>query len=351
MNQIRMGVIGAGGIGVGSHMAGINRSPDLLLTAICDIVPEKMIAPAKKYDIDKDHLFTDYRDLIACGDVDAVCVCTPNDCHFKITREAIKAGKPYVLEKPVTMTAREAEILAFETGSLKNMVCFSYRFVTAARYARHLVRSGALGKIYHVNMEYSQAWDSGSPLVWRFIKSIAGSGALGDLGSHAIDLVRFLTGKEYTRVAGDADTYVKERRLPEGGGTGFTDVDDYCNFLARMDGGISASFHITRCAFGRANYQRMVVYGDQGALVYKLNESPGRDELELCIGQPMGRLHTFTAVPVPNEYAADQLQSFADIMNGRADGLSADISDGFANQKMLGAVIESFESGRWINLT
>jgi len=345
-----MGVIGSGGNGVGSHMAGIDRSPDLILTSICDIIPERMAAPAVKYGIAPSRLFTDYHELIACDDVDAVTICTPNDCHFEIAQAAIKAGKPYVLEKPVTLTASEAEVLVRETGSLKNMVCFSYRYKTAARYARHLIRTGILGDIYHVNIEYSQAWGPSAPLVWRFVKAKSGSGALGDLGSHAIDLVRFLTGQEYTRVVGDADTYVKQRRLPDGDGTGAADVDDYCNFLAHLDGGISATFHISRFAFGRGNYQRMEVYGSQGALLYKLDETPGQDELELCIGQPMGNLHTFTPIPLPKEFAADQLQSFADIMNGNADGLAADITDGLANQKMLDAVIESFENGRWVDL-
>jgi predicted dehydrogenase len=299
--------------------------------------------------------FTDYRDLIASAAVDAVDICTPNDCHFQMAMDAVKARKHYAVEKPVTMNAGEAETLARRTAEagVKNMVCFSYRFKTAARYARHLVQSGALGELYHVYTQYLQSWgnpDSGVPLVWRFVKARTGSGALGDLGCHAVDLVRFITGRNYTRVAADADTLVTERPLPDGQGTGISDVDDYCHYLARMEGNVSAVFEISRFAFGRGNYQRLEIYGRKGALVYKLDESPGLDELEICIGQPLGQLGTFARIPLPSFYAADQMRSFADIINGKADGLAATVEDGLANQRTLDAVLDSLEKERWISL-
>ncbi|MDR3172810.1 MAG: Gfo/Idh/MocA family oxidoreductase, partial [Treponema sp.] len=299
--------------------------------------------------------FTDYRDLIASNDVEAVDICTPNDCHFEMAMEAVNAGKPYAVEKPVTMNAGEAETLARRTKErgVKNMVCFSYRFKTAARYARHLVQSGVLGELYHVYTQYFQAWgnpDFNTPLVWRFVKSRTGSGALGDLGCHALDLARFITGREYTRVVGDAGTLVKERPLPGASGKGIVDVDDYCHYLARMEGGVSAVFEITRFGFGRGNFQRLEIYGRQGALVYKLDENPGLDELEICTGQVLGPLNTFVKIPVPPSYKADQMRSFADIINGKSDGLTAVIEDGLAVQKTLDAVADSFENERWVSL-
>jgi predicted dehydrogenase len=355
MARIKIGVIGLGGIAGGVHLPGIERCKDFELTALCDIDKEKLERTGDRYGIDRSMRFTDYRDLIASSAVEAVDICTPNDCHFQMAAEAVKARKHYAVEKPVTMNAGEAETLARRSAEagVKNMVCFSYRFKTAARYARHLVQSGVLGDLYHVYMQYLQAWgnpDSGVPLVWRFIKARTGSGALGDLGCHALDLVRFITGREYTKAVGDADTLVKERPLPGGGGTGISDVDDYCHYLARMEGGASAVFEITRFGFGRGNYQRLEIYGRKGALVYKLDETPGLDELELCIGQPLGQLNTFVKVPVPPSYAADQTQSFADIINGKADGLSASVEDGLANQRILDAVVESFEKERWVSL-
>jgi predicted dehydrogenase len=259
------------------------------------------------------------------------------------------------VEKPVTLNAADAETLAEYTREkgVKSMVCFSYRFKTAARYARELVQNGTLGEIYHVYCQYLQAWgnpDANTPLVWRFIKSQAGSGALGDLGCHALDLVRFVTGKNYTKIVSDADTYVKQRQIPDASGTGISDVDDYCHYLTRMEGGISGVFEITRFGFGRGNFQRMEIYGRKGGLVYKLDETPNTDELEICVGQPLGQLNTYTKIPIPGSFAADQMQSFADIINGKGDGLTATIQDGLLNQKTVDAVVASFEQERWISL-
>jgi predicted dehydrogenase len=336
-------------------LPGIVRCADFELAALCDIDREKLDRTGDLYGIDQSRRFTDFRELIACAQVEAVDICTPNDCHFLMALEAVKAGKHYSLEKPVTMNAAEAEALAKATkeGGVKSMVCFSYRFKTAARYARHLVQSGALGEIYHIYGQYFQAWgnpDRGAPLVWRFEKARSGSGALGDLGSHVLDLARFITGREYMRVVGDADTLVRERPFLDASGKGTADVDDYCHWLARMEGGISAVFEITRFGFGRGNFQRLEIYGRKGALVYKLDESPGLDELEICVGQPLGQLNTFVKVPLPPSYGADQTRSFADIINEKGDGLSAHIEDGLANQRVLDAVIDSFEKKCWVTL-
>lgn len=185
---IRIGSVGLGGIWTGVHEPGIRRSPDLELVAICDIDEEKLKAAGEKYGIDEAHRFVDYHDLINCPDVDAVDICTSNDAHFEIGMAAVEAGKPYDIEKPITMTAEEADILANATKEkgIKNMVCFSYRFKAAARYARDLIAQGKIGKVYHVDMQYFQAWGLprvDCPLAWRFIKNRTGAGALGDLGA------------------------------------------------------------------------------------------------------------------------------------------------------------------------
>ena len=242
MSQIRIGSVGIGSISRGVHLPGIDRSPDLRLTAVCDIDPEALRYARETYGIDEAHCFTDYRDLIRCPDVDAVDISTPNCVHYEIALAAAEAGKPYAVEKPITMTAAEADRLAAVTKEkgVQSMVCFSYRFKAAARYARDLVERGMIGDIYHVDMQYYQAWGlphCNTPLVWRFEKQYTGSGALGDLGSHALDLVRFVTGKEYRRVVSHAGTFVHEREKLDGSGMGKVDVDDFANYFAEMDGG------------------------------------------------------------------------------------------------------------------
>jgi len=356
MARIQIGVIGLGGVCQGGHLPAIERSKDLQLTAICDIDRDKLQVVGERYGIGEERRFTDYRDLIACADVQAVDIATPNNWHYPIAMDAAAAGKPFSVEKPITMNAEEAQRLAARVRekNLKSMVCFSYRFQKAARMARDLVSQGLLGDLYHANMQYFQAWglpDWNAPLVWRLRKEIAASGALGDLGCHAIDLVRFVTQKEYLKVVADADTFVRERPLPEGGGTGKVDVDDYCNYLARMEGGLSASFLITRFAFGRGNYQRLELYGSKGSLVYTLDAGPNESPISVCFGQPMGTLKVFTPLPVPAKYEMDQMQSFADMILEKGDGLSATAEDGLMNQKVVDAVLNSFEQEKWMTIS
>lgn len=224
----------------------------------------------------------------------------------------------------------------------------------AARYAKDLIAQGKIGRVYHVNMQYFQAWGlprANCPLVWRYVKSRTGTGALGDLGSHALDLVRFVTNKEYTRVVGHTGTYVHERPLLDGEGVGKVDVDDFSNYMADMEDEISVSFQITRFAYGRGNYQRMEIYGSEGAIVYSLDATPaGIDEIEVCSGDINADAHVFNHLPIPQQYFSDQMQSFADIVNGTGDGLAANIKDGQANQHLLDAIVESAEKGTWLSL-
>ena len=234
---------------------------------------------------------------------------------------------------------------------LPSMVCFSYRFKAAARYARELVEQGMLGEIYHVYMQYLQAGGGPSydlPRSWRYQKALTGTGALGDLGCHALDLVGFVTGKGYRRAVGHADTFVHSRRLEEGEGMGPVDVDDFCHYLMEMDGKTAANFSVTRFAYGRGNYQRMEIYGSKGALVYSLDVTPGVDALEVCIGAPYERVGAFTNLPVPERFHADQMQAFADVLNGCGDGTAATIEDGRRIQHALDTIIRSAEEARWL---
>lgn len=352
MNPIRIGSVGIGSISRGVHLPGIDRSPDLRLTAVCDIDPEALRYARETYGIDEAHCFTDYRDLIRCPDVDAVDISTPNCVHYEIALAAAEAGKPYAVEKPITMTAAEADRLAAVTKEkgVQSMVCFSYRFKAAARYARDLVERGMIGDIYHVDMQYYQAWGlphCNTPLVWRFEKQYTGSGALGDLGSHALDLVRFVTGKEYRRVVSHAGTFVHEREKLDGSGMGKVDVDDFANYFAEMDGGTAATFRITRFGYGRGNYQTMEIYGSRGAIQYSLDHTPDADEIEICIGEANAEAHVFTKLPIPAKFKVDQMQSFADLLNGKADGKAATIEDGRVNQHVMDAVLRSAETGAW----
>ena len=352
MSVIRVGSVGLGGISSGVHLPGISASPDLALTAVCDIDPKRLRERGEQYGIPEDHRFSDYRDLVACPDVDAVDISTPNNIHLEIALAAARAKKPYGCEKPVTMDTAEALVLrdATHEAGVKSMIYFSYRYKAAARYLRALVAGGRLGRIHHVNMQYYQAWglaEADCPLVWRYVRSVAASGALGDLGCHGLDLVSFVTGQRYEKVSAHLGTIVHERRLPSGEGRGPVDVDDFSNILAEMTDGISASFQISRFAYGRGNYQRMEVYGEHGALVYHLDRVPGRDELEICDASTGKK---YVPAEIPEEFRVDQMQAFADLLNGRDDGLNADIDDGVTNEILLDGILRSSEEQRWVTL-
>ena len=126
------------------------------------------------------------------------------------------------------------------------------------------------------------------------------------------------------------------------------DVDDFSNYMAEMDGGTAATFRITRYAFGRGNYQTMELYGSEGAIQYELDHAaPDTDEIFVCIGHFNGEKHIFSKLPIPEEYKCDQMQAFADKINGKDDGLAAGIEDGRINQHAVDAVLRSAKTGMW----
>jgi predicted dehydrogenase len=193
-------------------------------------------------------------------------------------------------EKPLANTVAEAERMAqaaeraAERGVLA-MVGFSYRRVPAVAFARQLVADGAVGEVRQVRAQYLQDWltDASSPMTWRLDKDLAGSGALGDIGAHIIDMAQFVTGQELDAVSGTLATFVEERPLMSaqrglGGsgdasaGMGRVTVDDAAVFSARLSGGALGSFEATRFATGRKNALRLEISGSDGAIAFDLED-------------------------------------------------------------------------------
>lgn len=347
MKTIRMGIIGLAGIGK-VHAGGTLRSKDATLAALCDIDPDVLEKAGIQYGIPKDRLFPDHRAMLDSGTVDAVSICTPNDCHYPIAMDAIARGIPFVLEKPVTLHAGEAFHLkaAADEAGVPHIVSFSYRYKAAARFARKLIRDGQIGEIRHVCCQYFQQWalDDDLELIWRFRKNRSGSGTLADLGSHVLDLVRFLAG-DIMEVCAHAGTFTPYRTDPANGLPGAVDVDDFCHVMGTLRGGIPVTVATTRYAIGRGNWQRIEIYGTKGGLVYGLEDE---DFLEICLGSVSARSKDYHRVAVPDEYRSDQMQAFFDTVNGRGDGLSATMTDGLANQRLLDAILASVDQRRWV---
>jgi len=231
---------------------------------------------------------TDWRRVIERDDVGLVDVCTPGDTHAAIAIAALEAGKHVLCEKPLANSVAEAEAMAEAAAKaaargIRSMVGFTYRRVPAIGLARTLVADGRLGDIRHVRAQYLQDWiaDASAPMSWRLEKDKAGSGALGDIGAHIVDLTQYITGQTLTGVSAMLETFVKERPLPAetgtlsgvgGSGTGTVTVDDAAVFLGRFTGGALATFEATRFALGRKNAIRIEVNGSAGSLAFDFED-------------------------------------------------------------------------------
>ena len=217
-------------------------------------------------------------------------VCTPGDLHAEVAIAALEAGKHVLCEKPLANTLAEAEAMAATAAraasrGVRSMTGFNYRRVPALALARKLVADGRIGRIRHVRASYLQDWlvDASFPLTWRLQRERAGSGALGDLGAHIVDLAQYLTGELIAGVSAVTATFVGERPLPEAAWdaprSGPVTVDDAVVFTARLDSGALASFEATRFATGRKNQLRIELNGDGGSLAFDLERL---NELQFC---------------------------------------------------------------------
>ena len=231
---------------------------------------------------------TDWREVIARDDIDIVDIVTPGDSHAEIAIAALAAGKHVLCEKPLANTVAEAQEMAdaaaqAATQGVRSMVGFTYRRVPAVTLLRDLIAEGVVGRVQQVRAAYRQDWlvDPEMPLAWRLQKEHAGSGALGDIGAHIIDMTQFVTGQRVEAVSGTLETIVSQRPLQGEGsglsgtaaeGFGEVTVDDLALFTGRLTDGALVSFEATRFATGRKNALTIEVSGDGGALSFDLED-------------------------------------------------------------------------------
>ena len=231
---------------------------------------------------------TDWREVVARDDIDIVDIVTPGDSHAEIAVAALEAGKHVLCEKPLANTVEQAEAMTAAADraaarGVRAMVGFTYRRTPAVSLLRELIADGVVGTVQQVRSAYRQDWlvDARMPLAWRLQKEHAGSGALGDIGAHIIDMTQFVTGLDLTDVSGILDTIVKRRPLPAsvsglteeaGDGFGEVTVDDVALFTGRLSNGALASFEATRFATGRKNALTIEISGDRGALTFDLED-------------------------------------------------------------------------------
>jgi predicted dehydrogenase len=235
---------------------------------------------------------TDWRALIGRPDIQLIDICAPGDAHAEIAIAALDAGQHVLCEKPLANTLAQAQDMAAAAArardrGVRSMIGFNYRRVPAIALARQLVGGGRLGEIRQVRASYLQDWltDPAFPLTWRLQREHAGSGALGDLGSHIVDLAQYLTGQPVTAVSGSTVTFVTERPVEGAAGdaAGPVTVDDAVLFTARLGTAAIGSFEATRFAAGRKNELRLELNGDRGSLAFNLERL---NELEFYDAQP-----------------------------------------------------------------
>jgi len=272
MHEIGVGLIGYAFMGK-AHSHALKTLPDMVyplparpvLAAIAGRNEAAVRAAAARYGYAR--AYTDWRDLVADPDVQLLDNGGPNDAHAEPCIAAAQAGKHVLCEKPLGRTAAEARTMldAVTRAGVKHMVGFNYRFVPAIRYAYELIRSGSLGTIRHFRARYLQDWlsDPTAPHTWRLSTAHAGSGALGDLGSHVVDLARFLVG-EPVSVSATMKTFTRERP----GGT--VDVDDAFAATVEFASGAIGTLEASRVALGRRNGMVLEINGSTGSLCFNL---------------------------------------------------------------------------------
>lgn len=252
------------------------------LVAIAGRSAEAVAVAARRYGYER--YTTNWRDLLTDPAIQLFDNGGPNNLHAEPCIAAAEAGKHLICEKPLGRTAAEAKQMwdAARKAGVKHACAFNYRFVPAVRQARDLIEQGALGRIYHFRARYLQEWiaDPSFPMVWRLDQRVAGSGALGDLGAHIIDLARFLVG-EPKSVNGLTTTFIKERPLGDGSGrTGTVDVDDAFVALVEFENGALGTLEATRFAKGRKNSNSFEINGSKGSLSFNLERL---NELEVYL--------------------------------------------------------------------
>ncbi len=328
---------------------------------------------------------TDWEALVASPQIGLVDIVTPNFMHAPPARAALAAGKPVSCEKPIAATLSDARDMAetAKKAGIKTFVWFNYRRVPAVAFAHQMVRDGLLGDIRHVRAAYLQDWaDESVPLLWRFEKELAGSGAHGDLNAHIIDMTRFVTGQEITEIVGAiAETFIKERTIAGGtAGGGLTDggeasagkgpvtVDDAVLFLARFSGGAVASFEAARQATGNQNRNTFEINGTKGSLKFDFERMNELEYYDATLPRAVqgwntimcthGDDHPYVANWWPDAHIigyehgfTNQAYDILKVLGGEEPTVPIpDFEDAYQTQRVLEASLLSAEERRPVNL-
>jgi levoglucosan dehydrogenase len=323
----------------------------------------------------------DWRRVVDDPSIDVVDIATPNDSHCEIALAAAEAGKHILCEKPLARTADEARRMldAVRAAGVVNMVAFNYRRTPAIALAKKYIDEGAIGKVISFRGTYLQDWsaDPDSPLSWRFQRAVAGSGALGDIGSHVLDVARYLVG-EIAAVNAVLRTHITDRPTKQGAADKLgaaekvvdaprapVDVDDEVHTLLRFADGAIGSLEATRNAYGRNNLLTFEIHGEQGSLLFNYER---RDELQVCFASDprdrrgfrtiyTGPAHPYGEAlwPIPAlgiGYGETKLIECYELCRAVVEGSPAvpDFADGYQIARICEAIAQSADERTWVTV-
>jgi len=386
MKTLQVGLVGAGFMAK-AHSIAFTAMPMFFWPApakvnkktIVDINEE--IARDAKDRFSFDSYSTDWHDIINDPLIDIVDICTPNNSHAEIAIAAAKAGKHIICEKPLSLTVEQARAMkqACDENNTITMVAFNYRNTPAVQLAKKYIEEGAIGDILDFHSTYLQDWsaDESSPLSWRFQKEVCGTGTLGDIGTHVVDMMRFLVG-EFDSVNARMATYIPERpiqtslvdslgnsRMNADTPKGTVDVDDYCCFMVNCENGAFGSIEATRNAWGRNNFITFEIHGTKGSISFNYER---RDELKVCFADDKADRRGFRTVytgpnhpygsglwPIPAlgiGYTETKVIEIYDFISSIMKGENADpnFSDGLQIELIADAIVKSAENHEWVSV-
>ncbi|MEO6436602.1 MAG: Gfo/Idh/MocA family oxidoreductase [Tepidisphaeraceae bacterium] len=276
MERVGVAIIGTGAITLANHLPGLALCPQAKVLSLCDSDQATLLNAAQH--VDAVELSTDWHLNLCNPDVDALIISTPNFNHHEIALAAIAAGKHVLCEKPLALNYADALQMyrAAELANVRHMTAFTYRFVPAMRYMKHLVDFGEVGQPLHFRAQRFQDWGD-HPLGWRQVKKLAGSGEMGDMLCHRIDYAHHLIGP-ITRLVADLRTFIPER------GGQVSDVDDWVSMICQFSSDTTGVLESTKLATGRGEGHRgqdvVEINGTDGTIVYSTQKP-----LELQIGK------------------------------------------------------------------
>lgn len=358
VNEVGVGVVGTGGWASDVHLPTYQAHPRARLVGVYDPDEERAARAAKRFGAES--VFSDYEAMLDRDDIDAIDIITPNVSHASLALAAIAAGKHVICEKPMAMNVDEAQQMvdAARKANLKTAVNFTWRNPPAALFIRHLIQQGRLGRIYHVNGVYRAGWghDADRPFMWRLQKEAAGTGVLGDIGSHIIDMVEWMTGERITSLVADLNTFEPERPLVDGSGMGTVDVDDAASFLARLSGGGMATFLATFYGTGERMNQGVEIFGQKGSLKMEYGFYNDDQETIRAAFAPFASDYNFLDIPIPEQFKTmghdlrqNTMRRFIDAI-ANDEEMKPSFDDGLRNQRVIDTVVASAQAGTWMDV-